>query len=129
MVESPTDDRTREDETRVNDSDATEANDGGAAQTAGETTMRDETADTGAGGAARTGDHGNGTDDGHPGLLLFSAAGAVILGLLWIIDVTNVFGLTWTVLGSTTTLALAVIAAVGAVLFWYDGKSNGATTA
>lgn len=57
-------------------------------------------------------------------LLWFSAAGAVIMGLLWVIDVTGLFGLTWTVLGSTTTLIIAVVAAVGAVLFWYDERSD-----
>lgn len=127
MVESPTDDRTREDETVVDDSDATETNDAGAARTAGGSTVRDGTTDA-ADDTARTDDYGDG-DDGHPGLLWFSAAGAVILGLLWLVDVTGWFGLTWAVLGSTTTLALAVIAAVGAALFWYDGESDDATTA
>lgn len=126
MVESPTDDRTREDETVVDDSGVTETNDAGAAQTAGGTTTQDGTPDD----TARTGDYGNAdSDDGHPGLLWFSAAGAVILGLLWIIDVTNAFNLTWRVLGSTTTLVLAIIAAIGAALFWYDGESDNATTA
>lgn len=136
MVESPTDDRTREDETVVDDSGATETNDAAAARTAGGSTARDGTTDADdtartddyGGNTARTDDYGDG-DDGHSGLLWFSAAGAVILGLLWLIDVTGWFGLTWAVLGSTTTLALAVIAAIGAVLFWYDGKSDGAATA
>ena len=57
-------------------------------------------------------------------LLWFSAAGAVIMGLLWIIDVTGAFGLTWAVLGSTTTLAIAVVAAVGAALSWYGEASD-----
>lgn len=137
MVESPTDDRTREDETVVDDSGTTETTDAGAARTAGGSTVRDGTTDAADDtaraddyddGTARTDDYGDG-DDGHPGLLWFSAAGAVILGLLWIIDVTNAFNLTWRVLGSTTTLALAIIAAVGAALFWYDGASDDATTA
>lgn len=69
------------------------------------------------------------SDGATSALLWFSAAGAVIMGLLWIIDVTGVFGLTWAVLGSTTTLAIALVAAVGAVLFWYDETSdeNGVT--
>lgn len=138
MVESPTDDRTREDETVVDDSDATETNDAAAARTAGGSTVRDGTTDADADDTARTDDYGDDTartddygdgDDGHTGLLWFSAAGAVILGLLWLVDVTGWFGLTWAVLGSTTTLALAVIAAIGAVLFWYDGESSDATSA
>ena len=62
-------------------------------------------------------------------LLWFSVAGAVIMGLLWIIDITGLFGLTWAVLGSTVTLAIAVVAAVGAVLFWYDAASDDTATA
>lgn len=69
-------------------------------------------------------------DDGHPGLLWFSAAGAIIMGLLWIIDITGLFGLTWTLLGATTTLVIAIIAAIGALLFWYDSaKSKDTATA
>jgi hypothetical protein len=64
------------------------------------------------------------SDDSHTGLLWFSVLGAIILGLLWIIDVTGLFGLTWTLLGATTTLVLAVVAAVGAALFWYDSASG-----
>ncbi len=57
-------------------------------------------------------------------LLWFSAAGAIIMGLLWVIDITGLFGLTWNVLGATTTLIIAVVAAIGAVLFWYDARSE-----
>ncbi|MDS0292698.1 hypothetical protein [Halogeometricum luteum] len=132
MSDAPTDDRTREEERVANESDdAARADDVGEARTAGGTTVRDGTTDpepdgdADGDGAARTG----GRDGDHTGLLWFSAAGAVALGLLWIIDVTGWFGLTWAVLGSTTTLALAVVAAVGAVLFWYGGESNSAATA
>lgn len=73
-------------------------------------------------------DTGNGNT--HPGLLWFSVAGAIIMGALWIIDITGLFGLTWAVLGSTTTLAIAIIAAIGALLFWYhDRKAKRTTTA
>ena len=57
-------------------------------------------------------------------LLWFSVAGAVIMGLLWIIGTTGVFGLTWTVLGPTTTLAIGVVAAIGAALSWYSETSD-----
>lgn len=67
--------------------------------------------------------------DTHPGLLWFSALGAIIMGTLWIIDITGLFGLTWAVLGSTTTLAIAILAAIGAALFWYhDRKAKRGTT-
>lgn len=68
----------------------------------------------------RNGDAGGLTET----LLWFSVAGAVIMGVLWVIDITGLFGLTWTVLGSTTTLVIAVVAAIGAVLFWYDKRSG-----
>lgn len=67
-------------------------------------------------------------DDASPGLLWFSVAGAIIMGALWIIDITGLFGLTWAVLGPTTTLAIAILAAVGAVLFWYDDRKSDQTT-
>ncbi|ELZ34535.1 hypothetical protein C474_02481 [Halogeometricum pallidum JCM 14848] len=126
MSDAPTDDRTRGEETVANESDgATRTDDAGEARTAGGTTVRDGTTDPEPDDEATRTD---GRDDSHTGLLWFSAAGAAVLSLLWIIDVTGWFGLTWAVLGSTTTLALAIIAAVGAVLFWYDG-SSGATAA
>lgn len=128
MSDAPTDDRTREEETVANESDgATRTDDAGEARTAGGTTVRDGITDPELDDDETTRTDGR-DDDSHTGLLWFSAAGAVVLGLLWIIDVTDWFGLTWAVLGSTTTLALAVIAAIGAVLFWYDG-SSGATAA
>ena len=64
------------------------------------------------------------SDGAATALLWFSAAGAVIMGLLWIIDVTGAFGLTWTALGSTTTLAIAVLAAIGVALSWYSEASD-----
>ncbi|RDI70381.1 OPT family oligopeptide transporter [Halopelagius longus] len=71
-----------------------------------------------------------GDADTHPGLLWFSVAGAIIMGALWIIDITGLFGLDWPVLGRMTTLAIAVLAAIGAVLFWYhDRKAKRTTTA
>ena len=69
----------------------------------------------------RSGGAGGGVESS---LLWFSVAGAVIMGLLWIVAVTGVFGLTWTVLGETTTLGIAVVAAVGAALFRYDLRSG-----
>ena len=69
----------------------------------------------------RTGDDASGLTET---LLWFSVAGAVIMGALWIIDVTGLFGLTWTVLSSTATLIIAVVAAIGATLFWYDKRSE-----
>lgn len=69
-----------------------------------------------------------GDDDTHSGLLWFSVAGAIIMGTLWIIDITGLFGLTWEVLGATTTLAIAILAAVGAMLFWYDNRKSRRTT-
>ena len=66
------------------------------------------------------------SDGAATALLWFSVAGATITGLLWIIDVTGVFGLTWAVLGSTTTLAIAVVAAIGAALSWYGEASDAA---
>ena len=68
------------------------------------------------------------SDGAATALLWFSVAGAVIMGLLWIIDVTGAFGLTWAVLGSTTTLAIAVVAAIGAALTWY-GEASGTADA
>ena len=64
------------------------------------------------------------SDGAETALLWFSVAGAVIMGLLWIVDVTDAFGLTWAVLGSTTTLAIALLAAVGAALSWYGKTSD-----
>ncbi|MFC6825421.1 hypothetical protein [Halopelagius fulvigenes] len=71
-----------------------------------------------------------GDDDTHPGLLWFSVAGAIIMGTLWLIDITGLFGLDWAVMSRTMTLAIAILAAIGALLFWYDGrKSKNRTTA
>lgn len=127
------DDRHREESTFTKESEEVTRDDDGVhteeryTKEASDTDLDDDYDDT---RTERYDDDHAGDDDGHPGLLWFSAAGAIIMGALWIIDITGLFGLTWLVLGSTTTLAIAILAAVGALLFWYDDReSEDATTA
>ncbi|WP_254545538.1 hypothetical protein [Halomarina pelagica] len=45
----------------------------------------------------------------------FSVAGAIIMGTLYVLDVTNVAD---SILAPTLTLIVAIVAALGAFLFW-----------
>lgn len=130
MVNEPRDDdRTREESTFTKESETVTRDEDGVHTEQRytkdtETTSDDYDADRTEG----YDDTHTGDDDGHPGLLWFSVAGAIIMGALWIIDITGLFGLDWTVMGRTTTLAIAILAAVGAVLFWYDNRKSRRTT-